>query len=235
MVYELYYWPGIQGRGEFVRLALAEADAPYVDVARERGMEAFRSLWHDDGLKTVPFAPPALKDGRKVIAQTANILAYLGEKHGLAPKSEVGRIWTLQLQLTIADFADNTHDTHHPLGSSLYYEEQKSEALKRAHEFRKVRLPKFLDWFQTVIERSGGPYLTGKRVTYADLSLFQMVAGLSYAFPKAAKRELKKRPLVAALHDKVAARPRIAAYLNGPHRIPFNESGLFRRYPELDG
>ena len=34
MVYELHYWPRIQGRGEFVRLALEQAGAEYVDVAR---------------------------------------------------------------------------------------------------------------------------------------------------------------------------------------------------------
>lgn len=235
MVYELYCRTGIPGRGEFVRLALAEANVPYVDVARVRGMDAHRALFQDRSLKTPPYAQPALKDGRRVVAQTANILDYLGRRHGLTPKSEAGRMWVLQIQMTITDFVVQAHDTHHPLGNSLYYEEQKPEALRRAQEFRTVRLPKFLNWFDTIVERSGGPYLTGKRVTYADLSLFHMIAGLKYAFPKAMRRELRKRPRLVALHRTVAARPRIARYLKSDQRLPFNQSGVFRRYPELDG
>lgn len=238
--YELHYWPGLQGRGEFVRLALEEAGIPYRDIAKE-GSEDQASGVIAAGLDaadiaTPPFAPPFLKHGRKVIGQTAAILLYLGERHGLAPASEAGRLWTHQLQLTIADVVTEAHDTHHPIASGLYYEDQKPAAKQRAADFCSNRMPKFLGWFETVLERNpkGRGHLVGARVSYAELSLFQLVAGLTYAFPKASRRVLKRAPKVAALADAVAARPRIAAYLASERRIPFNEYGIFRHYPELD-
>jgi glutathione S-transferase len=236
MSYELYYWPTIQGRGEFVRLALEEAGADYIDVARESEGVAvmMRMMDHADH---PPFAPPFLKDGETIIGQTAAILLYLGARHDLAPKDPTGGLWTQQIQLTIADFVAEAHDTHHPIGVELYYEDQKEEALRRSAEFRKSRIPKFLDWFETILSHNPGRggYLVGSSVTYADLSLFQVVEGLSYAFPKATTRALKKAPKVAMLHRTVSERPRIKAYLASPRRIPFNEEGIFRRYPELDG
>ena len=237
MAYELYYWPNIQGRGEFVRLALEEAGADYVDVARVDGTSALMRVWESEGNEHPPFAPPFLKHGKRTIGQSANILLYLGDRHGLAPKNEAGRFWTHQIQLTIADLVVEAHDTHHPVGPGLYYEDQKPESLTRARGFREERIPQFLKWFEAILTRNpkGDSWLVGARLTYADLSLFQIVEGLRYAFPRAAKRELAKAPHVVALHDRVAARPRIETYLASERRIPFNEEGIFRRYPELDG
>lgn len=235
MRYELFYWPTIQGRGEFVRLALEEAAAPYVDVAREPGgMPRMMALLGDPEQPTRPFAPPFLRAGKLLVGQTANILLFLGDRHGLAPKAEAGRLWTHQLQLTLSDFVAEVHDTHHPIAASLYYEDQKREAKKRAADFVANRLPKFLGWFEGVLKSKGSRFLLGTKVTYADLSLFQAVAGLEYAFPNALRRAARKLPLVMALSARVAERPRIRAYLESPRRIPFNEHGLFRRYPELD-
>jgi glutathione S-transferase len=236
MPYELYYWPSIQGRGEFIRLALEEAGADYVDVARVRGVGSFKALSAKD-IEHVTFAVPALKAGKLWIGQTANILLFLGDKHGLAPKSDAGRYWTNQIQLTISDVVLEAHDTHHPLGGDAYYEEQKPESLRRSQAFRKNRIPQFLEWFESILSRNkkGDSWLVGARLTYADLSLFQLIEGLSYAFPRAMQRELAKAPRVAALRDRVAARPRVRKYLESERRIPFNEEGIFRRYPELDG
>jgi glutathione S-transferase len=234
MRYQLYYWPSIQGRGEYVRLALEEAGADYVDVARSpRGTAAMMRLMEGKGTATPPFAPPFLVAGKQVIGQTANILFYLGARHGLAPKSEAGRLWVHQIQLTVTDFVLEIHDTHHPLGPTRYYEEQTAPAKLRSAEFREQRAPKYLGYFERLLE--GGPYLTGRRLTYADLSLFQIVAGLRYAFPSAMKRLERKTPRLVALHDKVAARPNIRAYLESERRIAFNEDGIFRHYRELDG
>jgi glutathione S-transferase len=237
LAYELYYWPEIQGRGEFVRLALEEAGAAYVDVARERGTGALMALWGADDVAHPPFAPPFLKDGERIVGQTANILLYLGDRHGLTPKDEAGRLWTHQIQLTIADLVTEAHDTHHPLGAELYYEEQKEEALRRAKLFRAGRIPRYLEWLEAILTRNpaGDAHLVGDRITYADLSLFQVVEGLAYAFPKATARALAEVPRVARLRDRIAERPRISAYLASDRRIPFNEQGIFRRYPELDG
>jgi glutathione S-transferase len=237
MAYELYYWPGIQGRGEFVRLALEEAGADYIDVAREKdGMRRLMGLWRGDGVARPSFAPPFLKHGKLLIGQSAEILFYLGERLGLAPKNEADRLWTHQVQLTIADLVVEAHDTHHPLGGDFYYEDQKPEAKRRAAVFRRNRMGRFLGWLETILARNpkGDAHLVGARLTYADLSLFQIVEGLRYAFPRAAKRALKDAPRVTALHDAVAARPRIKAYLASERRIPFNEEGIFRFYPELD-
>lgn len=241
MVYELYYWPGIPGRGEFVRLALEEAGVKYLDIAKDPGGEerAVHKLMHfmDDARQThLPFAPPVLKAGTRVIAQTANILFYLGAHHALAPAGETGRLWTHQLQLTIADWVVEIHDTHHPLGPTEYYEDQKAEARKRTALFLKHRLPKFLGYFETVLQRNprGPRFLVGAHLTYVDLSLFQMMEGLRYAFPRAMRRIEGGYPAVVSLHARVAQRPRIAAYLASPRRLAFNENGIFRHYPELD-
>jgi glutathione S-transferase len=235
MRYELYYWAEIQGRGEYVRLALEEAGADYVDVARRRGGEKkMLALMQSARVKQLPFAPPFLKAGKLVIGQSANILHYLGPRHGLAPRDEAGRLWVHQLQLTIADFVVEIHDTHHPIASGLYYEEQKKEATRRTEDFLQTRAPKFLGYFERVLARSGGNYLNGRRVCTADLSLFQIVEGLRYAFPRAMKRLERRVPRVVAVRDRVAERPRIAAYLESERRIPFNEMGIFRHYSELD-
>jgi glutathione S-transferase len=246
MVYQLHYWPEIQGRGEFVRLALEAAGAPYVDVARGdkkagQGVPALMHYLEDPSVARPPFACPLLVDGKRVIGQTAAILLYLGPRLGLVGRSEADQLWTHQIQLTIADVVTEVHDTHHPIASGLYYEQQKAAARERAEDFRKQRLPKFLAWFEAVLERNpknagrAAPHLVGARLSYADLSLFQLVEGMSYAFPKAARRALKKAPRVLALHAGVARHKRVAAYLASERRIAFNEMGIFRRYPELDG
>ena len=240
MRYELYYWPEIQGRGEFVRLALEDARADYVDVARlpkHSGTAALMRFLESRSVERPPFAPPFLKAGDLVIGQTANILLYLGPRLGLAPKGKAGQLWAHQLQLTIADWVAEVHDTHHPISGGLYYDEQKGEAKRRAADFRAERLPKFLDYFERVLERNpkGTGYLLGKAVSYVDLSMFQMIAGLRYAFPAAMARLEPKYPRLAALHDRVSVRPRIAAYLSSPRRLPFNQQGIFRHYPEIDG
>ena len=234
MRYELYYWPSIQGRGEYVRLALEEADADYADVARgARGVAAMMKMM-EARRGMPPFAPPFLKAGSLVIGQTANILLYLGSRHGLAPKADAGRLWVHQLQLTVADLVLEVHDTHHPLGPSLYYEDQRQPAKKRTAEFWKERVPKYLGYFERLLQGNGAAYLTGRRLTYADLSLFQIVEGLRYAFPARMKTFERKIPGLVELHDRVAARPNIKAYLASDRRIAFNEDGIFRRYKALD-
>ena len=238
MAYELYYWPSSPGRGEFVRLALEEAGADYIDVARRKtGMPKLMKLMNGTRVAEPPFAPPFLKSGKLVIAQTANILLYLGKELSLAPANEAGRLWTNQLQLTIADLVAEAHDTHHPIASQLYYEDQKREAKVRAEDFRKSRVPKYLGYFEKVLARNprGARHLVGARLTYADLSLFEIVAGLRYAFPAMMKRQAKKYPKVIALHDRVAGRSNIAAYLSSKRRLPYDQVGIFRHYAELDG
>lgn len=233
MHYELYYWTGIQGRGEFVRLALEDAAADYDDVAREQGDDAivrYLEGVHDGAL---PFAPPFLKAGRMVIAQTANILQYLGPLLNLVPEIESRRLLAHQLQLTISDLVAEVHDSHHPIAGSLYYKDQRTEAKRRAADLRETRLPKFLDYFEQVLERGGGLHPLREH-TYVDLSLFQLMAGLEYAFPRAVQRIGRGVPLLRALQQRVAMRPNIAAYLSSARRLPFNEDGIFRHYPELD-
>ena len=237
MAYELYYWPSIQGRGEFVRLALEEAEAPYVDVARKGagGMSAMLRLMQSNRQAHPPFAPPFLRSGKLLIAQTANILLYLGPRHGLVPAGEGSRLFAHQLQLTVTDLVQEVHDTHHPISTELYYEEQRRAAKQRSEVFLKHRVPKFLGYFERVLAHNTGKgFLIGGRLTYPDLSIFQILAGLRYAFPRAMKRIERSYPRVVALHDRIAIRPHIAAYLASPRRIPFNEEGIFRHYPALD-
>lgn len=240
MRYELYYWPHIQGRGEFIRLALEEGGADYVDVGRlpeqdGGGRPAIQRLLEKPPGRRPPYAPPILKAGRLLISQTANILQYLGPRLGLVPKDMASRLWSHQLQLTLADFVVEAHDVHHPVAKSLYYEEQKAEALRRAENFRTLRLPKYLGYFERVLNGNpGGAHLVGASLSYADLSMFQVMAGLDYAFPRIMARLKLAHPALTALHQRVTERPRIAAYLASPRRIPFNQHGLFRHYTELD-
>lgn len=237
--YELYYWPMLQGRGEFVRLVLEEAGAPYVDVARlpeseGGGMKPLLAFYEGDAAGHPTFAPPILKVGDLVLAQTANICFYLGRRLGLAPPNEDEQFLANQLQLTIADLVAETHDTHHPIAVGKVYEEQKEAALEKTRYFLDERLPRFLSYFERVLEKNGGDHLIGSTLSYVDLSMFQVLAGLEYAFPSAYARETEETPCLVELRAAVSARPKIAAYLGSDRRIPFNEDGIFRRYPELD-
>ncbi len=240
--YELFYWPSIPGRGEFVRLALEDAGATYLDVARlpasqGGGVPAMLALLKGGGAGLVPFAPPFLRVGPLVLAQSTNILHYLGPRLGLAPSDEGARAELNQLALTLADLVAEVHDTHHPVATGLYYADQKREAKRRAKDFVDARMPKYLGWLERVLARnraSRGRWLVGRDLSYADLSAFQLVAGLRYAFPNAMAQCERRLPKLVALHDRVAERPRIAAYLASERRIPFNQDGIFRHYPELD-
>jgi glutathione S-transferase len=238
MRYELYYQPSIQGRGEFVRLALEDAGADYVDVARDPnfGRPGIMKFMEDPELDRPPFAPPFLKAGKLLISQTANILQFLAPRHNLVPKNEASRIWAHQLQLTIADWLYETGQTHHPIANALYYEDQTAEAKKRAAHFTANRIPKFLAYFERVLNRNAkaSDFVFGKKLCYVDLSVFQMIEGLRYAFPRTMARLEPQHPRMTTLHDRVMARPRIAAYLASPRRLPFNEQGIFRHYPELE-
>lgn len=233
MRYQLYYWSGIQGRGEFVRLALEDAGADYVDVAREQGDKAIMPFLQGKQPGALPFAPPFLKDGRAVIAQVANILSHLGPKLKLVPAAANAQLYANQLQLTIADLVAEVHDTHHPIANSLYYDDQRAEAKRHAGDFRQHRLPKFLGYFEKVLERGNGRHALAAH-SYVDLSLFQIMSGLDYAFPRAMKKMQRKIPHLKALTERVSERPGIAAYLASPRRLAFNEDGIFRHYPELD-
>jgi len=239
--YRHYYWPGIQGRGEYVRLALEEGGADYLDIAlldpkRGGGVPAIMRYLEGRDVRRPPFAPPFLQSGRLLIGQTANILAFLGPRLGLEPRDEAGRLWVQQLQLTMADLVSEVHDTHHPLAGRLYYEQQKAAAKRRAKEFISYRLPRYLGYFERVIERNRapGPWMVGRRLTYADLSMAQIIAGLSYAFPNASRARLRSCPRLRALHEAVFERPRIARYVSSGRRLAFNNEGIFRHYPELD-
>jgi len=235
MRYQLFYWPEIQGRGEFVRLALEDAGATYDDIARKAGgMDRMFAVMEGGRDRHPPFAPPFLKAGKLVIAQVANILFYLGPRLKLSPRDEAGRLWLHQLQLTVTDFVKEIHDTHHPVGSGLYYEDQKPEAKRYTGNFLDERAPKYLGYFESVLKKSGGPYLLGRKATYVDLSMFQLIEGLRYAFPSSEKVIERQVPGLISVRDKVAARPGIKAYLASPRRIAFNDMGIFRHYPELD-
>ena len=240
-MYELYYWPGIQGRAEFIRLALEEAGVRYLDVAlvpgaRGGGTPAILKVLEPARNPRPPFAVPVLRAGRQLIAQTPNILLFLGGRLKLAPRDEAGRLWAHQLELTLLDLYQEIFHTHHPLGDGYAYEEQKAAARRRTKDFLTARLPKFLSYFERVLElnRGRGPWMVGSRLSYVDLSMAQMIAGLRYAFPVAGGKALRTRLRLRTLHDAVFARPRIARYVASGRRLAFNNEDLFRHYRELD-
>lgn len=240
--YELFYWPGLQGRGEFVRLAFEAAGVPYVDVgrlpaSRGGGAGAVARLLEEPGPWLTPLGPPALRHGRVLVAQTAAILQWLAPRIGLVPGDDASRLRAHQIQLTVADLVAEVHGVHHPIAASLYYEDQKPEARRSAAAFVRERIPKFLGYLERAFDSNPagrGRWLVGRGLSYVDLSAFQVVAGLRYAFPRAMRRHERRFPRLVALHDRVAALPRIASYLSTERRIPFNEYGIFRHYAELD-
>jgi len=232
-MYELYYWPTIQGRGEFVRLLLEDAGADYIDVVRKPeseggGVQALRALVE----ASEHFAPPFLKDGETMVSQTPLIMDYLGERHGLTPRDTDRRRDTLRLSMVLSDFLVEAHDVHHPLAKEFFYEDQREEALRRAPSFRQMRIPKFYDYFEQLLQSNG--YLVGDACSHAEFSLFQVVEGMRYAFPRTMARLEPKYPNVITLRDRIASRTGVATYLTSERRIPFNEHGIFRHYPELD-
>lgn len=240
--YELYYWPSIQGRGEYVRLVLEAAEVPYVDVARLSkeeggGVDVMMAFMKGKREGAVPFAPPFVRAGELVVAQTAHACHFVARRAGLVPGDEASELAALQHALTIADLVAEAHDTHHPVGTNLYYEDQKDEARRRAESFRDHRMPKFLGYFERLATHSASrdvPHLVGTALSYVDLSLFQTLEGLAYAFPNAFQRLAPKIPRLLALRDVVASHRPIARYLSSDRRIAFNEHGIYRRYPELD-
>lgn len=237
MPYELYYWPTIQGRGEFVRLALEAAQAEYRDVARtEPGLDVMIRLLEDPTLDRPPFAPPFLRSEGVIVAQTANILHFLGPRLGLVPDDEESRIWAHQLQLTVEDLVIDIHDTHHPVSMNLYYEDQQAEAKRRAKYFTTERAPELLGYFERVLRCNPGErgHMVGDALSYPDLSMFQVIEGLRYAFPGMMSRLEPGIPGLVGLHERVKSHPGIASYLDSDRRVPFNEDGIFRHYPELD-
>ena len=233
MAYKLWYWPSIQGRGEFVRLALEGAEIEYEDCARGVGEDGLMADLNDRTGRT-PFAPPYLELDGLVIAQVANILMYLGERHGLAPSTMADRLWLNQLQLTIADLVAEVHNVHHPVAMMDYYDDQKPEAARAAKQFREERLPKFLGHFEDAAQANTGDWLIDHKWSYADTSLFQLGEGLRYMFPQRMTTLEPEYPNLIRIHDQVADLPGIKAYLRSDRRLAFNTDGIFRAYPELD-
>ncbi|KAI5117249.1 hypothetical protein M0805_006412 [Coniferiporia weirii] len=230
--YQLYYWPGIPGRGEPIRLAFEEAGVEYEDVAYTRGVSAVTELL--GGGKH--FAPPILRHGDIEISQLPNIMLYLGPKLKLVPESEAGRLRVNQLFLTAMDCQNEAHDTHHPISVGAYYEDQKDAALERAKDFRENRVPKFFKYFESVLEsnkESEGEWLVGDSLTYADLGLTFLVEGLLFAFPRGVANLYSKFPKVFSVHQRVKVRARIKAYYESDRRQTFS-NGIYRHYPELD-
>ncbi len=233
MTYDLWYWPGIQGRGEFVRLPMEAAGIAYADRARADGAEALMADMNGrGGIK--PFAPPYLTEGDFCIAQAAHIVSWLGEKHGFGGNDEAETLGLIQLQLVVSDIVAEVHDTHHPVDAGAYYDDQKQEAARAAKAFRDNRIPKYFDHLESALDAKDGPFATGERWSHVDTSLFQLVRGLEYTFPKRMAALMPDYPKLKACADAVEALPGIATYLGSDRRIAFNEDGIFRHYPELD-
>ncbi|EJU05030.1 glutathione S-transferase C-terminal-like protein [Dacryopinax primogenitus] len=249
--YILHYWGGIPGRGEYVRLAFEYAGVSYTDSNDSaKLLKTLRS--------TSPshFAPPMLElPNGKILSQTPAILNYLAPKLGLAgekgnllknaveddderEEAEFERSIVNQLVLTALDLCVEAHDSHHPIASSLYYEDQKQEALRRAEDFLKLRIPKYLAHFEETLRKNkvSHSHLVGKTTTTADLVLFHVVDGLLYAFPRrmGALDKGGKYKRVLKLHEKIMAEGGIKEYVESGRRRKFGV-GLFRHYPELDG
>ena len=246
-IYELFYWPGIPGRGEHVRLCFEESGTPYKDVCNveENGIQQLYALNSEksigDTINPPVAAPPALRYGDLIVSQTPNIVLYLGPKLGLAgPEDDKNAIYHVnQLSLTALDGLSNEpHDTHHPIATGWNYEEQKDEAKRKAKDYIANRLPKFLGYFEQVLNgpaSKGGDWLYGGQLTFADLVFWQCLDGVTFAFPKALKhlRESGRYDKTFKLYERVKARDNISKYLASNRRKKYS-MGIYRYYPELD-
>jgi len=233
MTLQLWYWPSIPGRGEFIRLPLEAAGVPYRDMARELGADALmEDMEKRQGHR--PFAPPYIVDGGLVIGQVAHILTVLSDRHGFGAGELSRDLQLIQLQLDITDVVEEVHSVHHPLGVGKYYEEQKEAALIRAKEFREERMVKWLNHFEHELSLEGGPFVLGERWSHVDTSLSQLLRGLAYAFPRRSAALQGRYPRLQACREAVANLPGVAAYRASDRCIPFNKDGIFRHYPELD-
>lgn len=235
MSYDLWYWPGIPGRGEFVRLALEAAGVSYRDRAREGGVETLvDDMERRSGIR--PFAPPYLvTENDLCIGQTAHILTWLSDRHGFGSDDEPTALTLIQLQLDIADMVEEVHTTHHPIATSEYYKDQKDAAKARAVDFRANRIPKYLNHFEAALNAHDGPFVTGEKWSHVDTSLYQLLRGLKYAFPQSMDERKDEYPGLHACRDAIGKLQNIVSYAASDRALPFNEDGIFRRYPELDG
>lgn len=247
--YELLYHPGIPGRGEFVRLAFEAAGVPYKDVANEdkNGYSTVQKICMNKSNESADsnppvFSPPALrvpgagKDGEAlIISQTPNILLYLGDRIGMVPEGdESAKYYTNQLTLTVLDLNNEVHDTHHPLAVAEYYENQKDSAQHKAKDVRENRFPKFFSYFTRTLEgnREGGgdgKYLVGNQLTYADTSVWQVIDGCFFAFPKEMEARKKEFPeLLGTFYDNIKNEKGLKEYLASDRRLPYS-MGIFRQ------
>ena len=233
MSYQLWYWPSIPGRGEFVRLFMEAGELEYTDMAREQSADALVEDMHArEGIQ--PFAPPYLVDEDVTIGQTALILLYLSDKEGLGSGDLATDLKLMQLQMDIADLVEEVHSTHHPVASSQYYADQMDAAYDKAEDFRANRIPKYLIHFDNALAASGGPFVLGEQWSHVDTSLFQVMEGLDYAFPRYMAEMQGSWPHLEALQAAVPEIEGVAAYLASENRMEFNEDGIFRHYEELD-
>jgi len=239
MAYELYYWPFIPGRGEPVRLTFAFGGVAYRDVAREapspkEGAEILVSFNEGERSEGHPFAPPYLivdEDGERTLHwQSAHLCDLVARREGLV--DEANASYAASLVLTLADLMDEAHDTHHPLATGLYYEEQKDAAKVRAGYFWENRIPKYLGFFEHHASDAGT--LVGEATSHVDAIAWHVLEGLHYAFPKAMASYAGRWPKLEALRACVPQHPSLGAYIASDDRMAFNEQGIFRRYPELD-
>ncbi|QIW96113.1 hypothetical protein AMS68_001631 [Peltaster fructicola] len=250
--YELLYHPQIPGRGEFIRLAFEAVGVSYTDVANDKkdGYSEVQSICMNDEINSSDgnppiLAPPALRvpgagpDGTALIlAQTPNILFYLGEKLGLVSTAEADKYHTYQLVLTALDLNNEIHDSHHPIAPSAYYEDQSAEALKKAADVRNARLPKFFSYFERSLQHNhtngGGKFLIGGRLSIADTTVWQVLDGAYFAFPnEMAARKAEYPELLDTFYNSVKQEPHLKQYLASGRRRAYG-MGVFRHYPELD-
>jgi len=252
--YELLYHPGIPGRGEFIRLAFEAAGVPYTDVANDQknGYDTVRKICMNQQEESIDgnppvFCPPCLRvpgagqDGKSalVISQTPNILFYLGERIGMVPEGdEVAKYYVNQVALTALDLNNEVHDTHHPIAVMKYYEDQKDESLKKATDVRENRIPKYLSYFNRVLKHNqpsgNGKYLVGDRLTYADTTVWQLLDGCFFAFPKEMAARTKEYPdLLVTFYENIKTEHGVKEYLRSERRLKYS-MGVFRHYPELD-
>jgi glutathione S-transferase len=228
---QLWYWPDIPGRGEFIRLALEAAEVDYADMAREKGAKAMLDdMASRSGI--APLAPPYIVDGDLCIGQTAHILAVLADRHGFGAGDLPTDLQLIQLQLDVSDMVSEVHAVHHPISGALYYRDQMDAAYEAAQHFRGTRIPRYLDHFERALAEQGGPFVLGEQWTHVDTSLFQLLEGLDYMFPN--RMAELDYPRLALCREAVMEIEGIDAYLGSERRLAFSEDGLFRHYPELD-
>ena len=206
-----------RGRGEIIRLVLAEAGQDWQEHVVARGTPPVNGRPTDfpalQATGELPFnALPVWEEpGGFRLAQSAAIANHLARAHGLRGKSAAE-------EAKVDEALGAADDVRMEL-RKVFTAAPEQRAAARA-ELAEKALPRWFGFLERLLKANHGGtgYLVGDGLTVADLALWYAV---ELAVDNELGAALPAHPLLEAWYRRVAARPRIAGYLKSPRRPAF--------------